>query len=182
MEKFVLSLCGLWFWLTRKYRTTHYNQAAGTLNSALNYLSADFCTRASTRDRGFLLPHHAEAIAILERHAAVITKTSLRFDSLVECCRYVTEELVGATAVSETPQIAVPQRVVFTTPVSVSDTIAEPATPLASFAAFWSSEGSGPSAGIRPASFSHATIIRAFTRGGESLSQLHPNRVKSQIS
>jgi hypothetical protein len=93
METFVLTLYGLWFWLTRDYRATHYSEAASTLNSARAYLLSDFSNRASTRDRGILLPHQVEALAILERHGALIDRTSRRFTSLSECCRFVTEEL-----------------------------------------------------------------------------------------
>jgi hypothetical protein len=93
MEDFVLSLYGFWFWLTRKYRATCYKEVADILNSARVYLSSDFLTRASTRDRGFLLPHQAEALAILERQAAFVAQTSHRFDSFSECRKFVTEEL-----------------------------------------------------------------------------------------
>jgi len=93
MEKLVLKLCGLWFWLTRKYRATRYSEVAGTLNSAWSYLSSDYTTRASTRDRGFLLPEQAEALTILQRHLALVDRTSRRFDSLSECCKFVAEEL-----------------------------------------------------------------------------------------
>ena len=96
MEKLVLSLYGLWFWITRKYRATVYSEAAETLNAARSYLYSDFATRASTRDRGFLLPDQEEAIAILDRHGALVTDTSRRFDSLTECVKYVEEELKAA--------------------------------------------------------------------------------------
>jgi hypothetical protein len=56
MENLVYSLYGLWFWLTRKYRAAVYNEVAQTLDSARTYLIADYATRASTRDRGSLLP------------------------------------------------------------------------------------------------------------------------------
>jgi hypothetical protein len=100
MEKLVLNLCGLWFWLTRKYRATRYTEVADTLNSAWSYLSSDYASRASTRDRGFLLPEHAEALTILKRHVALVDRTSRRFDSLSECCKFVEEEL------SEPPRAA----------------------------------------------------------------------------
>src|SRR5579872_4687166 len=92
METFVLTLYGLWFWLTRDYRATHYSEAASTLNSARAYLFSDFSGRASTRDRGTLLPHQMEALAILEQHGALVDRTSRRFTSLSECCRFVTAE------------------------------------------------------------------------------------------
>ena len=93
MEKLVLFLCGLWFWLTRKRRTTRYNQVAETLHSARTYLWSDYASRASARDRGSLLPHQVEALTILERQTALASHTSSRFHSLTECCRLVTEEL-----------------------------------------------------------------------------------------
>ena len=93
METIILNLCGLWFWLTRKYRATQYTEVAGTLKSARVYLWSDYATRASTRDRGALLPHQLEALTILERHGNLVTQTSQRFDSLSECCKFVAEEL-----------------------------------------------------------------------------------------
>ena len=93
METLVLNLYGLWFWLTREYRSAHYSEAADTLNSARAYLLGDFCSRASTRDRGSLLPHQIEALAILEQHSTHVERTSRRFATLSECCRFVTEEL-----------------------------------------------------------------------------------------
>jgi hypothetical protein len=93
MEKLVLFLCGLWLWITRKRRSLHYRKVAGTLNSAHLYLSSDYATRASTRDRGFLLPHQIEALTILQRQVALASQTSHRFDSFTECCRIAIEEL-----------------------------------------------------------------------------------------
>jgi hypothetical protein len=182
MEKFVLSLCGLWFWLTRKRRTNLYSQVAGSLNSAHKYLSSDFDTRASTRDRGFLLPHQAEAIAILERHGAHVSHTSCRFASLIECCRFVTEELTATQPVVDVPHVAAPQQVVFA-PAAIMATrvVAEPVPSPASFAAFWSSEGSGIPGRFGSVTFSHSTIVRAFTRSGDSLSQLASNSAKPQV-
>ena len=89
MENLVLSLYGLWFWLTRKYRAAVYSEVAQTLDSARLYLIADYATRA----RGFLLPDQAEAIRILDRHTAIVNHTSQRFDSLRECRKFVAEEL-----------------------------------------------------------------------------------------
>jgi hypothetical protein len=93
MENLVLSLYGLWFWLTRKYRAAAYNDVAETLHSARIYLWSDYATRASTRDRGFLLPDQIEALNILDHHVALVANTSLRFDSLSECRKFVAEEL-----------------------------------------------------------------------------------------
>jgi hypothetical protein len=93
LENLVLSLYGLWFWLTRKYRAAVYSEVADTLDSARAYLVADYAARASTRDRGFLLPNQVEALRILDRHTALVTRTSRRFDSLAECRKFVEEEL-----------------------------------------------------------------------------------------
>jgi hypothetical protein len=93
MESLILNLCGLWFWLTRKYRATQYSAIAGSLNSARVYLWSDYATRASTRDRGAMLPHQVEALTILERHGALVSQNSRRFDSLSDCCKFVAEEL-----------------------------------------------------------------------------------------
>jgi hypothetical protein len=93
MERLVLFLCGLWFWLTRKHRVSQYNQVASSLHSARLYLVEEFSTRASTRDRGALLPNQIEAITILDRQMAHVKQTSRRFQTLAECCRLATEEL-----------------------------------------------------------------------------------------
>lgn len=93
METLVLNLYGLWFWLTRKYRATQYSEVAGTLSSARVYLWNDYATRASARDRGSLLPHQVEALTILDRHGAVVSRNSRRFNSLSNCCKFVAEEL-----------------------------------------------------------------------------------------
>ncbi len=96
METIVLYVCGFWFWLTRRFRMDAYTEAAETLRAARAYLARDFAGRASTRDRGQLLPEQLEAIAILDRHCAIASHASRRFDSLGECCRFVIEELTGA--------------------------------------------------------------------------------------
>lgn len=93
MENFVVSLYGLWFWLTRKYRTTCYSEVAHSLTSARTYLFSEFATRASTRDRGFLLPHQVEALTILDRQADLVARTTHRFETISDCRKFVTEEL-----------------------------------------------------------------------------------------
>jgi hypothetical protein len=93
MENLVYSLYGLWFWLTRKYRAAVYNEVAQTLDSARTYLFTDYATRASTRDRGFLLPAQVEALTILDRHGELVARTSRRFGTFGECRKFVTEEL-----------------------------------------------------------------------------------------
>ena len=93
METVVLHLCGLWLWLTRKSRTSRYSEVAHTLNSAWSYLWSDYATRASTLDRGFLLPEQTEALTILDRQAALVSETSSRFHSLSECRKLITEVL-----------------------------------------------------------------------------------------
>jgi hypothetical protein len=93
MEALVLYLSGLWLWLTRKSRTSRYSEVAHSLASARTYLWSDYATRASTRDRGFLLAEHVEALTILDRQAALVSQTSHRFDSLSECRKLISEEL-----------------------------------------------------------------------------------------
>ena len=73
METLVLNLCSFWLWITRKNRMSVYTEVADTLTSAKSYLSDVYFSRASTRDRGFLLPHQAEAIAILDRQVEAIS-------------------------------------------------------------------------------------------------------------
>jgi hypothetical protein len=116
MERFVLTLYGLWFWLTRDYRATHYCEAASTLHSAHAYLLKDFANRASTRDRGTLLPHQMEALAILEQHGTLIDRTSRRFASLSECCRFVTEELTQPEPLPAMRSYGLVPSVLFLTP------------------------------------------------------------------
>src|ERR1035441_9665172 len=93
MEAFVLSLYGLWFWLTRKYRAARYREAADSLKAARIYLLNDFGTRASTRDRGYMLSHPGEDLDLLDGPNALTAETSRRFASLSDCCRFITEEL-----------------------------------------------------------------------------------------
>lgn len=93
MERLVLFLCGFWFWMTRRPRSMHYQQVAEYLGSAKLYLISDFNARASTLDRGGLLPDQREAVDILERQRALAFQTSSRFHSLAECVRMVAEEL-----------------------------------------------------------------------------------------
>ena len=93
METLVLNLCTLWLWMTRKSRTSEYTEVAEILTAARTYLWSDYATRASTLERGSLLPEQAEAIAILERQAVLVTNTSRRFHSLSECRKFVNEEL-----------------------------------------------------------------------------------------
>jgi hypothetical protein len=103
MEAIIFAVYGLWFWLTRGYRAAHYSDAASTLSSARSYLWRDFSNRASTRDRGTLLPHQVEALDILERHSTLACRTSRRFESLGDCCRFISEELTR-------PQEGLPER------------------------------------------------------------------------
>ena len=93
MESLVLNLCSLWLWITRESRTSEYSEVAEKLTAARTYLWSDYATRASTLDRGSLLPEQAEALTILERQATLISQTSRRFYSLSECRKFVTEEL-----------------------------------------------------------------------------------------
>jgi hypothetical protein len=85
MEQTVLFFYGCWLWLTRKRRTLRYRQIASSLHSASVYLSSDFAGRASTRDRGFLLPDQEEALGILQQQSTRAFQTSRRFESLRKC-------------------------------------------------------------------------------------------------
>ena len=94
METLVLNLCGFWLWITRKSRTSRYSEVADTLTSARIYLWSDYATRASTQERGSLLPEQIEALTILERQATMVARTSRRFHSLSECRKLIAEELI----------------------------------------------------------------------------------------
>jgi hypothetical protein len=93
MERTVLFLCGCWLWLTRRRRSLRYLQIASSLNAASVYLLSDFAGRASTRDRGFLLPDQEEALGILQRQSTRAFHTSRRLSSLAGCYRFAAEEL-----------------------------------------------------------------------------------------
>src|SRR6478609_1210176 len=93
MERVVVLLCGIWFWLTRRWRVDTYCAAAETLELAHAYLLRDFAGRASTRDRGILLPQDNEALSILQHHAVDTYVAATRFAKLTECCRFVAEEM-----------------------------------------------------------------------------------------
>lgn len=116
METIVLNVCGLWFWMTRRFRMDSYAEAAAFLDAARTHLEQDFTARASTRDRGGLLPDQIEALALLERHGKLAARSVRRFESLGECCCFVIEELTGAPA--RPAPIALPSRDAFT-PVAV---------------------------------------------------------------
>ena len=100
METTVLYLCGFWFWLTRKHRVAAYSDAARQLELARRYLSQDFNSRASTCDRGRMLPQQLEALALLDHHAEQTLATASRFHNLIACCRFVAGELREATNAS----------------------------------------------------------------------------------
>jgi hypothetical protein len=104
MKRVVAYLCGLWFWLTRRRRVDVYCAAAETLELAHAYLLRDFASRASTRDRGLLLPQHNEALSILQNHAVETYVAATRLTKLRDCCRFVAEELrqLDAPAVATT--------------------------------------------------------------------------------
>jgi hypothetical protein len=93
MERLVVWISGLWFWMTRRWRVNAYSEAAATLELAHAYLLRDFFSHASTRDRGLLLPFHHEALAILQNHAIDTYVAATRMANLRECCQFVGEEL-----------------------------------------------------------------------------------------
>lgn len=134
MEKLVLSLCGLWFWLTRKYRATQYREAAEWLTSAYNSLEADLYSRWSTRDRGYILPFQAEALSILELHSRSTVQTANRFESLLECCRFIAEELAGVPK-------ARPRRP--RTEPALQPAFVRAAASTGNFRSLWNAKGSG---------------------------------------
>ena len=103
MDKIVIALCGIWFWLTRRWRVDTYCAAAETLELAHAYLLRDFATRASTRDRGILLPQHHEALSILQHHAVDTYVTATRFANFRDCCRFVAEEMRAVAAPPPAP-------------------------------------------------------------------------------
>jgi hypothetical protein len=144
MEKLIFSLYGFWFWLTRKYRTAVYDEAATALAEAHQYLWNDYATRASTIDRGWMLPQHVEALAVLERHTALTARTSSRFASLRECIRFIAEELSEVPASSPLAAAsAIEVRAL--EPVSLPTLpVANPMPSFASFAYFWHSDKAGP--------------------------------------
>lgn len=111
METTILYLYGLWFWLTRKFRMESYAEAAEVLDAARAHLEHDFAARASTRDRGHLLPDQIEALALLEERGTFAARTAFRLKSLSECCRFVIEELTGTPA--SPAVIALPSRETF---------------------------------------------------------------------
>jgi len=88
-----VTMCGVWFWLTRRRRIRAYSSAAYTLTLAHARLQREFYSQASTRDRGTLLPGQLEALGILESHAVSTYQWASRFHSLRECCRYIFGEM-----------------------------------------------------------------------------------------
>jgi hypothetical protein len=153
METIVLSMCGFWFWLTRRYRVCAYSQAAGSLYSAHAYLVADFLRRASTRDRGALVPHQLEALDILQQHGTETYVSATRLASLRECCRLFREHMTEQYAPAPEPVIQprrsparlrpVRVRLNFSPLVRFWSGLATYRNPIASFASFWNSELSG---------------------------------------
>jgi hypothetical protein len=180
MEAFVLSVYGLWFWLTRNYRAARYREAADSLRTARLYLLNDFATRASTRDRGYMLPHQVEALDLLERHSAFIAQTSRRFRSLSECCRFIAEELTQPQAAIEmappASQLPLPAQPFFAPLASrMAARVAAVAagfSSLSSLSSFWSSESSGSIGDLRLARWKMPTV---FSASANPLSPLAPN-------
>ena len=98
MERTVLFLCCCWLWLTRKRRSIRYHQIAHSLHSASAYLLRDYANRASTQDRGCLLPDQIEALNILERKSTQAFHTACRLSSFGECYRLIAEEFAPPPA------------------------------------------------------------------------------------
>jgi hypothetical protein len=182
MEAFVFSVYGLWFWLTRSYRTARYREAADTLKTARLYLLNDFGTRASTRDRGYMLSHHVEALDLLARHSAFAVQTSRRFASLNECRRFIVEELIGPQPAIDfsqpVSQIAVPREPFFASIASrVSALVASGLNSLPSLASFWNSESAGSIADLRHTRWG---MDAAFASSANPLARL-ADRAKPQV-
>jgi hypothetical protein len=108
MERIVLTLCGLWVWMTRRRRIAAYIAAAKTLEFAHAHLLHDFSSRASTSDRGTLVPHQIEALALLEKHATGTYIAVEQLSNLGRCCRFVAEELRERTQAPALHPAAVP--------------------------------------------------------------------------
>lgn len=109
MAQVVAYLCGVWFWLTRRWRIDVYCAAAETLELAHAYLVRDFAAHASTRDRGVLSPQQNEALALLQAHAVQTYVNATRLAKFGECCRFVAGEMrqLSRPAVSVAPRPAV---------------------------------------------------------------------------
>jgi hypothetical protein len=93
INRFVFALCGIWVWFTRRRRMAVYVEAAKTLELAHASLLREFTSRASTSDRGTLLPHQVEALSLLERHATMTYIAVSRFPNLRWCLTFVAGEL-----------------------------------------------------------------------------------------
>jgi len=91
MDKLVRFICGFWLWLTR--RSLHYHEIGHTLHSAWIYLWSDYANRASTQERGSMLPSQIEALTLLRQQSSRAFQTSRRLQSLRECYEFVGEEL-----------------------------------------------------------------------------------------
>ena len=109
MGQVVAYLCGVWFWLTRRWRIDVYRSAAETLELAHAYLVRDFAAHASTRDRGVLSPQQNEALMLLQKHAVQTYVNATRLAKFGECCRFVAGEMrqLDRPAVSAAPRPAV---------------------------------------------------------------------------
>ena len=119
MEQAVALLCGVWFWLTRRWRVDVYCAAAETLELAHAYLQRDFAAHASTRDRGILSPQQTAALALLQDHAVKTYVAATRMAKLRDCCRFVAEEMSERSRPAVRP-VPRPASVVVLRPTPVS--------------------------------------------------------------
>lgn len=108
MDRLVLALCGIWVWMTRRRRIAAYISAAKTLEFAHGHLLRDFTSRASTSDRGTLLPHQTEALSLLEGHAIETYFAATRLSNFVACCSFVAEDLRLRTNTSKPAVVTQP--------------------------------------------------------------------------
>jgi hypothetical protein len=56
MEKIVLAMCNLWYYIRRRHYRLKLRQSQRKLRHEHTKLENDYFTRASTLDRGYLLP------------------------------------------------------------------------------------------------------------------------------
>ena len=183
MERLIFSLYGFWFWLTRKYRAARYGEAADTLKDARLYLLNDFTTRASTRDRGYMLAHQVEALALLERHSSFASQTSRRFASLNQCCKFIVEELAEPQTAQAVPQPApLPHepRPSFWAPIAASlgRFVSASLKPLPTLLSFLASDTAGAIGDLRQTRW---RMSQAFVPEGGRLSRFAAHGAKPQV-
>jgi hypothetical protein len=130
-----------------------------------------------------MLSHQVEALALLEQHGAFAMRTSRRFASLNQCCRFIVEELAeqqpAAVAFQPAPVLVMPSEPFF---ASIARGLAEVATASAasikSLSSVWTSESAGSIGDLRQARW---RMSEAFVSGANRLSRLAPHAAKPQV-